>query len=59
MTKEDKKRKELIAEAVDLDIELSFIEDRLHNIVPEIQDLNPTKKELKNGVQELIDCYGK
>jgi hypothetical protein len=49
----------IINEAIDLDQEFSFIESQLWNIVREIQDLTPTKKELKDGVQVLIDCYGK
>jgi len=57
MTKEDKERKKLIEEARDLDMELSFIEDRLRGIVERIQELNPTKKELKE-IEDLIDCYG-
>jgi len=52
------KRKRLINEACDLDMELSFIEGQLHDIVNEIQNLNPTKKELNEGVQDLINCYG-
>ncbi len=49
MTDNDKKRKKLINRAIELDQELSFIENDLHNIVSEIQDLKPTKKELKMG----------
>lgn len=59
MTKEDKKRKELIRRAETLDAELSFIEGEITNIVCEIQDLKPTKKELKEGVQDLINWYGR
>jgi hypothetical protein len=53
------KRKRFINEAYDLDQELSFIESQLWDTVKEIQHLNPTKKELKEGVQVLIDCYGR
>jgi hypothetical protein len=56
---QNQKRKRLISEAYDLDQEYSFIESRLWEIVEEIQDLNPTKQELKSGVQVLIDCYGR
>lgn len=59
MTNEDKKRKELIKRAEDLDAKLSFIEGEIMNIVCEIQDLKPTKKELKEGVQDLINWYGR
>jgi uncharacterized coiled-coil DUF342 family protein len=59
MTKEDKKRKILIDRAYELDAKLQFVEDDLRDIVEEIQDLKPTRKELKNGVQALIDCYGR
>jgi hypothetical protein len=52
------KRKRLINEAYDLDQELSFIESQLYDTVREIQSLSPTKKELEDGVQDLIDCYG-
>lgn len=52
------KRKRLIQDAIDLDQELSFIEGNLHDLVAEIQDLNPTKKELKEGLQDLINWYG-
>ena len=54
----DQKRKRLIKEAYDLDYEISFFEGQIHDIVREIQNLNPTKKELKEGAQDLIDSYG-
>lgn len=54
----DQKRKRLIDEAYDLDSELSYIESQLWDTVREIENLNPTKKELKSGVQDLIDFYG-
>lgn len=54
----NQKRKRLIQEAADLDMELSFIESQLWDTVREIQNLNPTKKELNEGVQDLIDAYG-
>ena len=44
---ENQKRKRLIDEAYDLDQKCSYIESRLWEIVSEIQDLNPTKKESK------------
>jgi hypothetical protein len=50
-------RKKLINEAYDLEQELGFIESQLIETVSEIKKLNPTKKELKSGVQDLIDCY--
>lgn len=53
------KRKRLIDKAYNLEQEILFIEPQLWNIVREIQDLNPTKKELNDGVQDLIDCYGR
>lgn len=59
MTKDDKKRKELITQAEEMDAEIYFLESELWDIVRAIQDLKPTKKELKNGVQELIDAYGR
>lgn len=52
------RRTKLIEEAIELDQEVSFIEYRLRDIVSEIEALEPTKKELSEGVQELIDCYG-
>ena len=55
---QDQKRKRLINDAYDLDQEYSFIESQLWDIVSQIQNLHPTKKELKDGVQILIDCYG-
>jgi hypothetical protein len=56
---QNQKRKRLIAEAYDLEQEYSFIESQLWITVSEIQDLKPTKKELNDGVQALIDRYGK
>jgi hypothetical protein len=53
------KRKRLIDKAYDLDLEIFFIETQVCNMVKEIQDLKPTKKELNDGVQDLIDCYGR
>jgi hypothetical protein len=53
------KRKRLIGEAEEMDTELSFLESQLWDTVREIQDLKPTKKELEDGVQDLIDCYGR
>lgn len=58
MTKDDYKRKKLISEAIELDMEHDFIESQLWDLVGQIQKLKPTKKELKNGVQDLINWYG-
>jgi hypothetical protein len=54
----DQKRKRLIEAAYDLDQHLEYMEATLRGVVTEIQELSPTKKELKDGVQDLIDCYG-
>jgi hypothetical protein len=53
------KRKRLINKASELEMELSHIESQLWDTVIQIQDLKPTKKELEDGVQDLIDCYGR
>ncbi len=59
MTKEDKLRKDLIQRAFELDEAYSFLEEDLIELVEEIQKLNPTPRELKLGLQTLIDTYGK
>jgi hypothetical protein len=53
----NKKRKKLIDDAYKLDENICFSEDELHLTLREIQELNPTKKELKDGLQTLMDCY--
>jgi hypothetical protein len=58
METQAQKRKRLIQEAADMDMELSMLESQLWDIVREIQKLKPTKKELEDGAQALIDCYG-
>jgi len=50
-------RKRLIDEAQDLFYEIECIESELIEKVHLIKKLNPTKKELENGVQDLMDCY--
>ena len=51
------KRKRLINEAYELEHEIQYNEYRISDILEEIKKLNPTKAELKSGVQDLLDCY--
>lgn len=53
----DKERKKLIEEALDLYAESEFIEARLRDLVKKIKELKPTKEELENDLQILIDYY--
>lgn len=57
MKQDDKKRKQLIEDAGELDQQIQFCESELAQLLSEIRDLNPTKKELKDGLQDLMDCY--
>jgi len=52
-----KERKKLIKEALDLYAESEFIEARLRDLVKKIKELKPTKEELENDLQILIDYY--
>lgn len=52
------KRTRLINEAGEMEEELSYLEECLASTIADIMQLNPTKKELSDGLQDLIDCYG-
>ena len=52
------KRKRLIKEAYELEHEIQHNEYIISDVLEQIKKLNPTKTELKGGLQDLIDCYG-
>jgi hypothetical protein len=54
---DNQKRKRMINEAYELEQEMMYIEYCLSDIISDIKKLNPTKAELKKGLQDLIDCY--
>lgn len=51
------KRKRLIDDAINLSEEVDYYEYKLMRTLDKIKALNPTKKELDDGLQELIDMY--
>jgi hypothetical protein len=55
--KRNKKRKELIELANDLDDNIQYDEYHLKSVLEQIKEFNPTRKELKDGLQNLMDCY--
>ena len=55
--KRNKKRKELIELANDLDDIIQDNAYHLENVLGQIKELSPTRKELKDGLQSLMDSY--
>jgi uncharacterized protein YoxC len=56
--KRNKKRKMLIELANDLNDNIQYNEYNLQSVIEQIKEFSPTRKELKDGLQDLIDCYG-
>jgi uncharacterized coiled-coil DUF342 family protein len=51
------KRKRLIKEAEEMNFEIQHLEYDLSATLHEINQLNPTKKELKHGLEDLMNMY--
>jgi len=54
---DNQKRKRLINEAIKMECEIQHLEYQLADSLNEIKKLHPTKKELKEGLEDLMDCY--
>jgi uncharacterized coiled-coil DUF342 family protein len=54
---DNQKRKRLINEAVEMECEIQHLEYHISETLEQIKTLHPTKKELKEGLQDLMDCY--
>ena len=59
MKKESKKeqRRQLILEVGDLESSIQYNEFKITDLLKELRDLNPTKDELEDGLQDLFDAY--
>lgn len=59
MKKETKKeqRRQLILEVGDLESMIQYNEFKITDLLKELKDLNPTKDELEDGLQDLFDAY--
>jgi len=51
------KRRQLIEQANLLKEEIDYAEYKLPSVLKSIVELNPTKAELKDGLQDLFDEY--
>jgi hypothetical protein len=57
LTDNDKKRMELIDVAYEYEGEIEYFEYQLIATLSEIKKLSPTKKELKDGLEDLMAHY--